>query len=299
MQKPSRKHHYLPREYLRGFTDQRGGFFVYDKRADRIFPSSPNAAFFENHLNTVVFPDGSSSDFLESLHTEMEGRSWASLDAIRDSSRHDTIAPLHKMTLFLFLSFLHWRLPRNAAAAERLSQDFFGAHERLNFFRIQAKDGGPPPDPESIARIRTSDAWKKSAKMVIPFAPLLQGESLTKEVEGWRFLYTGDNQRWFIVGDNPLVARDQNCDDPLNCLKEFLFPASGNILLISYAKPLHQVLPPEFVPAFGVAIVERAERFVACHDEQFLTSLVKLHHADVAVGRSDRSNNLFRMIERG
>jgi hypothetical protein len=298
MQKPSRKHHYLPRKYLRGFTDPRGGFFVYDKRADRVFPSSPDAAFFENHLNTVVLPDGSSSDFLERLYTQMEGQSWSSLDAIRDSGPHGAVALLDKMNLFLFLSFLHWRLPSNAAAAETLSQDFFGTNERLNFFRIRSKDGGSP-DPESIARIRTSEAWKKSAKMVIPFAPLLQGESWMKDVEGWRFLYTGDNQRWFIVGDNPLVARDQNHHDPLNCLKEFLFPVSGNILLISYAKPLHQVLPSEFAPAFGVAIVERAERFVACHDEQFLTALVKLHHADVAAGRSDRSDNLFDMIGNG
>jgi intein-encoded DNA endonuclease-like protein len=51
----SRKHHYLPRYYLKGFTDAEDGFFVYDKQKDKMFRSGSIAAFYENDLNTVIF----------------------------------------------------------------------------------------------------------------------------------------------------------------------------------------------------------------------------------------------------
>ena len=62
--KPSRKHHYLPRYYLKGFADEKNSFFVYDKTNDNIFKSSPNSIFFENNLNTVSIKNGQTSDFL-------------------------------------------------------------------------------------------------------------------------------------------------------------------------------------------------------------------------------------------
>jgi len=41
MSNRSKKHHYLPRYYLKGFTDEVGKFFVYDKAEDRVFQTNP------------------------------------------------------------------------------------------------------------------------------------------------------------------------------------------------------------------------------------------------------------------
>jgi hypothetical protein len=79
----SKKHHYLPRHYLNGFTNSDNSFFVYDKQKDKIFPASPDDAFFQNNLNTVVLPDGNSSDFLEDLYADLENRCWRSINSIR------------------------------------------------------------------------------------------------------------------------------------------------------------------------------------------------------------------------
>ena len=118
----SKKHHYLPRYYLKGFTNSDNRFFVFDKRKERIFTSNPNTAFFENNLNTVTFPKGDSSDFLEDAYTEIENQSWESLDKIRESTYNTPIELLDKMHLFLFLLFLYWRLPSNIAYVEKLSE---------------------------------------------------------------------------------------------------------------------------------------------------------------------------------
>ena len=285
MKKRSRKHHYLSRHYLRGFTDSVGCFFVYDKLSGKIFRTSPDAAFFENDLNTVTFPDGSQSDFLESLYAQMESQAWPSLDNIRNSTADAPIYLRDKMDLFLFLSFLHWRLPGNAPFAERLSQRFFGPEKELGFFKLKSKKGTAVPQ-EVIDRIRTSLAWKKASRLIVPFAPFFKGDSWCEDLANWRFLYPTDGSSWYVVGDNPIVTRGCDDHDPATCLKEFIFPVSGSILLISCGEHLGKTLPPEFTIQYGSALIERARRFVVCHDKSFLEALLSDHELHVRFGKT-------------
>ena len=169
----SKKHHYLPRKYLRGFVNGQDCFFVYDKQNDKILPQplSPDATFFENNLNTTIFPDGKTSDFLENLYTEFENQSWGPLDTIRNSNNKTPIQLLDKMHLFLFLLFLHWRLPSNIKYVEELSKNFFDKdHKTLNYFTLKSKNDKAVPK-EIVDKIKNSSAFKKSSKLMLPFAP--------------------------------------------------------------------------------------------------------------------------------
>jgi hypothetical protein len=294
----SRKHHYLPRHYLRGFTDRAGSFFVYDKASGKIFRSSPDAAFFENDLNTVAFPDGKQSDLLESLYAQVEREAWHSLDNIRRSHPDIPISVRDRMHLFFFLSFLHWRLPANAAFVEGLSQRFFGQEKELGFFKLKSMKGANIPQGV-IDEIRTSTAWKKFSKVILPFAPFFAGDSWWQGLTNWRFLYAADGNSWYVVGDNPIVTRGCNDHDPSACLKDFVFPVSGRILLIAGGEHLAQMLPAEFTVQYGVAVIERAQRFVACHNKSFLEALIRDHEIHVRFGKTSRIiPELFEMMGR-
>lgn len=296
-EKPSKKHHYLPRHYLRGFTDSDGGFFVYDKHTGRIFPTSPDAAFFENHLNTVELPDGNQSDFLESLYTAMENQSRNSLDTIRASAFKTPIEPLDRMNLFLFLLFLHWRLPSNIAIADKLSSRFFREDDVLDYFELSSKSGSPVPT-EVVERVTSSPAFKKSARMILPFTPFFKDKNWWSNLEGWRFAYSGDENSWYIVGDNPIITRGESDHDPVNCLKEFIFPVSGKILLISGHSPVGETLPPEFTVQYSAGIIERAGRFVACQNRSFLEALLKYYELHVQHAKTDIIiGDLFEMLD--
>ena len=284
-QKQSKKHHYLPRKYLRGFVNDRGSFYVYDKKADNIFESSPDSTFFENKLNTVTLHDGSSSDFIERLYADLEGQSWDSLDVIRSTDYRSSINLQVKMNLFLFISFLHWRLPANIAQAEELSRRFFGNDKKYYYLKLMKSDAGVASE-EIIEQIRSSPAWKKAARTAIPFAPFFHGSSWAHDVAAWKFLYTGDNESWYIVGDNPIITSGENDHDPLTCLKKFIFPVSGNILLISYRAEIEEIIEPGFAVEYGAAILERSKRFAACHRKDFLESLVKFYKMHVSFGKT-------------
>lgn len=298
--KRSKKHHYLPRHYLRGFTDSENCFFIYDKQNDRILPRplTPDTTFFENNLNTVIFPEGKSSDFLEDLYTDIENQLWGPLDNIRCSTSKTPIKLLDKMHLFLFLLFLHWRLPSNIKHVEELSKKFFVAdNKNLNYFTLKSKDGENVPK-EVVDKIKNSSAFKKSSKLILPFAPFFDG-SWSERLKNWRFLYTGDGDSWHLVGDNPIITTGDSDHHPVNCLNEFVFPVSGNILLVNTNKPINKDFPPEFVIQFNISIIERAQRFVACQNKDFLEALIKHYKMYVQFKRTDSIiTEMFDMLEK-
>jgi hypothetical protein len=293
----TKKHHYLPRYYLRGFTNEGGSFFVYDKQSDKIFATNPDASFFENDLNTVILPEGGTSDFLETAYTDIENDSWKSLDSVRVSTPNSSIHPIDKMHLFLFLLFLHWRLPSNVGFIEELSKDFFSGDNALDYFRLVSKTSEDVPK-EVVERIKHSPAFKKSAKIIVPFAPFFKDNHWWKTLDKWQFAYSGDDKNWFIVGDNPIITRGNYDHDPVSCLKEFVFPVSGKILLLSVNRHLHGTLSPEFIIQYGTAIIQRAQRFVACQDKGFLEALIKDYKLHI---QFDKTNiiitELFNMLD--
>jgi len=293
----SKKHHYLPRHYLTGFTNSEGVFFVYDKEKENIFVSSPDAAFFENNLNTVTFPNGGSSDFLEEMYTEIENQSWGPFDRIRESTYTTPIVLPDRMHLFLFLSFLHWRLPSNIAFAEKLSEKTFSDGGEFDYFKIASKSGQTVPK-EVIEMLKNSKAFKKIFRQIIPFIPFYKDKDWAKRLGNWRFFYTGDNKSWYIVGDTPIIAREDRRHDIVNCLKEFMFPISEKILLINVEPPVGGGLSPEFGIEFNTAIIQQARRFVACQDKSFLEALIKYRGS---YAQYDKTNTiipgLFKMVQ--
>jgi hypothetical protein len=300
LKKPrSKKHHYLPRYYLKGFTDRSNFFYIYDKKEDIILsnPISPDNFFFENNLNTIVLQDGTYSDFLEDFYTQIEVTTRSSLSFIRNSGYKTPIPFTDKMNLYLFLLFLYWRLPSNIEYCNTLSNTFFNDNFKdLNYLNIKNKNGETAPNV-IIDRIKISNAFKKTSKLIIPFAPFYKSDWSDK-LKNWRFLYSGDGNIWDFVGDNPFITKGKNDHDPISCLDEFVFPVSGKILLVNMNKPINKDLPPEFTIDFNASVIERSQRFVACQNKPFLESLIKYYKFHVQNEKTGIIiKGLYKMLE--
>jgi hypothetical protein len=297
--KRSRKHHYLPRYYLKGFTNTNGGFFIYDKQVDKIYPSGPGATFFEKDLNTMVLPKSGPSDLLEKLYADTESTSWSALDRIRNSKPNMPIELLDKMHLSLFLLILHWRLPGNVEHIEKLSEEIIPDGEGIFDYMILKKRSGGRASEEITSKLRNNPEFKKITKLIAPFAPFYKDKDWAQKIiEDWRFLYTEDGQSWHIVGDRPIISDGKNDHDPLACLFEFVFPVSGKILLVNHGKIEKNNLPREFIIHYNIAVIERADRFVACQNEDFLRRLLKLYKVYVDFGKTDEIvKKMFKYLE--
>jgi hypothetical protein len=203
------------------------------------------------------------------------------------------------MNLYLFLLYLHWRLPSNIKFAEILSTDFFHGNNNFDYFQLVNKNGDTVAT-NVIEKIKELPAFKRSAKILVPLAPFFKDKNWSKNLENWRFIYPQDNKIWYMVGDNPIITRGNSDHDPINCLKEFIFPVSGNILLVNGAIFNGNMLPPKFTVQYNLAIIKRAQRFVACQRKDFLEALINLYKLYIQDKTEDSIiTELFDMIKTG
>jgi hypothetical protein len=103
-----------------------------------------------------------------------------------------------------------------------------------------------------------------------------------------------------MVGDNPIITRGDSDHDPINCLKEFVFPVSGKVILVNSQTHNGKMLPPQFTLQFNLAIMQRAQRFVACQRKDLLDGVISLYKMRVQYDRTDDIiTELFDAIKTG
>jgi hypothetical protein len=270
----SKNYHRLPGHYLNGFTDSKNCFFVYDKQRDKIFPSGPSDNFFENDLNIITLPGGSPTDFARELDTDLENRCRTSLDIIRESTLETPIRLWDKMQLFLFLIYLFWRLPGNNGLLDKSSEKTCIENNDFDNFRLADKTGGNTPK-QAGETIKEYPVLNESYAQKAPFIPLHQDKGWAFKLMNWQFSYIEDDKSWYFVGDNPIITKEENDSDFSNCLKEFVFPVSGKIVLVDINKPLTKALPPGFALQYNTAILARSQKFVVCQNKSYLEALIK------------------------
>lgn len=86
----SKKHHYIPQFYLRGFTDGNGYFTVYDKQLNVFRKSRPENEFYEKFRNTTNL-GGEKSVIVENMYSNLESVSAVTIAAIEKSTHTDKI----------------------------------------------------------------------------------------------------------------------------------------------------------------------------------------------------------------
>lgn len=133
----SKRHHYLPIFYLKGFTNSEGTFHVYDKITNKILEmQKPDSKYFEKHLNNYKF-DGEIKFTLEEPYFTPQDTRIAPLFArIRHSNFDpDSLTSVEKFELIAFLMSLYWRLPNTNAKAVELMKKEGVSNRYFGFFK--------------------------------------------------------------------------------------------------------------------------------------------------------------------
>src|ERR1700754_2809381 len=65
--KPSRRHHYLPQMYLRGFADEAEQVWVFDRKENTFLHQGILNTAVKKNFYTAVGPDGKKTDAVEQM----------------------------------------------------------------------------------------------------------------------------------------------------------------------------------------------------------------------------------------
>jgi hypothetical protein len=176
--KVSKRHHYLPQFYLKGFTNKAGTFAVYDKSKNILKRGeySPKTHFFEEGRNTVLV-NGEEDDFIERTLYQKIDNDLAPIFEKINKADGNFLNVENIFHLKSFIAFLYWRIPANDHLLDTMVKDLEFSHLG---FSIKNRETGEPISKEAEGRFRNDIAFKKMCSLVLPFStfniPFVKGD---------------------------------------------------------------------------------------------------------------------------
>jgi hypothetical protein len=148
MSKPKR-HHFVPKAYLEGFTEEKSGFLnVYSRRVDQWRRQKPKQVMVRNnYYHQHWAPEGIDKNILETaLGGVVEPKGLAALSKLVE--RPGQLDDDDSANILLYLEFQRLRVPRQAEMAKALAETVLRSYlmqspegrEALKFGKITIKD---------------------------------------------------------------------------------------------------------------------------------------------------------------
>lgn len=261
----SKKHHYIPQFYLRGFTDQSGLFTIYDKRLNTFRRSKPENEFYEKFRNTTNL-GGEKSVIIEDMYAHLESTFAATLSKIENSIHTDPILTSDIMVGLKFLvETMRWRNPALDKVYNDIIQNF-----SIRDFGLQFQGLTEQQKFEINNKIMNEP---EARKMLRPFmGSMLLNLMMNKEYDAsrWHILYQDGG--FPITGDFPIIFNPNSKNDRIN--EEFIFPLSSQRTALFANVKLKKQLPDDFTIDKDLAIIHLAKRFICCKHDEYLRFMV-------------------------
>jgi hypothetical protein len=262
--KKSSRHHYIPQFYIKGFVNDNGDTFVYDKQDDRIWKRQikTKGIFYDWDRNTVR------NDLEESSIIEDEWFKWLDntcsliIEKFRLSKNSEDLHNYDNVSgLQFFLINLLWRIPKFDYAFEFL----FDKAEKLD------SNG----NPINFSNQNYLDGFKKVERAFLPNKII---KDITKQnlTSGFYSKLFDENQDVLLLGDYPMVYRNEPNSFDKIISKEVLLPISSKKL---YAISASSGLDFSFkkITTLNSIIIDQSTRYVCSPDKDFLKKSVEFY----------------------
>jgi hypothetical protein len=238
-----KKHHYLPRFYLEGFTEfDSNRLWVYEKAGLEVRPSSPEAEGCQKFYHAFVTDEGNrDTNTIEDYFQKIETKTGILFTKIH---QREKLTEQDRKELALFVSFMFTRVPLFRTEIEKMAAEHInqvGLDDAIIDFKI------------SLDTIRTQLGINPNiSKNELIKIPSLRGSvfSLAQIFHvaidffpkflnlKWRFLFSNQDFK-YVTSDNPLYFYSASAsgtlprDDFLNDDIEITLPLSKEVSLIA------------------------------------------------------------------
>ena len=131
MQRRSRRHHYLPQFYLQRFTSEDGLLCLFDRETKTFRRQQPLNTAIRNEFYTVRDKEGSKSDAIERMLSELESEAcmvFTKLDKGQKAWRDEQ----ERVSFAVFLGYLYTRTPAFDQAQTQFAEHIYRAWMKAN-----------------------------------------------------------------------------------------------------------------------------------------------------------------------
>lgn len=288
----SRKHHYIPKFYLKGFTDSSNMFAIFDieKNVLKSKSFSTKSHFYEIDRNTFVI-DNKADDFLEQFYQKIEDKVKNTFFEIQNSNGSIEITPFKILDIQLFILTTYWRIPITDGKIEDLFK--LVNPSELWFQLINRKTGESAPK-DSYDKLMNDPVFIESYRAAFPLLQMLKRDE-PFDLENWRIYFSKTGGK-HICGDFPIIFRDPEKNDIIT--DEFIFPLTKKQLLVRTKNKIFiREFPPEFSLMIDILIFLQSKKYVCCSDKYYLEELSKLRN-DYIENPQQLTNYVFSLIDK-
>jgi len=290
-----KRHHYLPKYYLKGFLNNENTFAIYDKKREVLKQNYYNSKshFFEFERNNIEGINGNSIDALEQLYSRYDNDMSELFQLIQEKNNVNTIITASNIQkLKTFISMMYWRIPET----DKLYDKFFKGKTFKDIgFSIRNKDTGESNEIISH-RIFHDSSFRKLCRFLI--IPLHTFDIMLKEsdVGNWHYYYDLPNRTkpLHLCGDNPIIFK--NIEGFFDFKDDLILRlTSDKNLIFSRKKP--KMLPPEFGVDLDLMIFKQANRYVCGPNREYLSKIAEMYYYyDNNIDTNFLKSNLFNYL---
>lgn len=271
----SRKHHYLPEFYLKGFTGEDGKLAVFDIENKRLKTKrlTPSQVFFEYDRNTLEF-NGVKDDFVEKMYSQLETTVGHAFKKIKEQHSFSNLDAQDMFRIILFAGSLYWRIPETD---DLIRSEIESSSSSELYFEIKNKITGERAPEEFINNVKKDDAFIKSYRAIKPVLDYMHQFDVSK-IEDWKVYYAtlndkGERKELHLIGDNPIIFR--NTDSTNIFQQEIIMPLScGKTLYHTRGKDVNIVGPTARIDVDRLLFLQ-SKKYVCGPDGSYLEKIAE------------------------
>lgn len=301
--KLSRRHHYLPQMYLRGFADADELVWVYDRKENKYLHQGIVNTAVKKDFYTTIGKDGEKTDVVEQMMAKMIEDPMKRIIKRLDKKNLNWQGE-DRAILALFVSLLKTRSPAFEKDQNQLTQEFErwlakarhpsveATEESLREYEKELGEDMSDVSAQEIFEMIRDDTYvieiprQNNIKMMLSLA--LQIAQAVFRLK-WT-IFAAPKGCSFLTCDNPFtVVPPPNFDHslggygiltpgastivPLSCKTAICFSGEGD-------RTQGAVLYKSFLRQVNVVVAANSERFVIARDEPLLRSVVRKGQLD-------------------
>jgi hypothetical protein len=297
----SKRHHYIPKFYLEGFSPQ-GIMWVFDREKNLYRSQTPINTFLETYYYAVEQNDGIYDTSLEEKMAEIESYAAPVIHHLDDGGE---LSLIDKYTLSVFVSLLKARVPENEKVIEELRSEMLkrlGPEVDRNphpFEPLLPRPSFIPPDAKRVDALKLiqelellasnpKEAHNDFLKTIIPSTIEMSDYLFQMQ---WLIAHASSDTS-FVTSDNPFLIAPPEFYDPNSPTgigiatpgATKIIPLSLKSCLFIFDKgegAVHTQFDRDKIKEINLMIANGCMRYVISRDESLLRYLVKKTRIDV------------------
>ncbi|MBB1308574.1 DUF4238 domain-containing protein [Pseudoalteromonas sp. SR41-8] len=226
----SKKHHFIPQFYIKGFSDQNSDVFLFNKEYKTIgkSPKKPSQIFYEHDLYTLN-QSGETSLLIEDSYGQLENM-FAKVVLKLEECSNESLSELLNMKefsnfLIMMMSVQYWRNPNQTIKANILAADLVNIYEQS-----LEKNREVIPFTRKDIKFYKKKCKNKAMQKFIQFfvLPVITFKFHPEQLKGFSFLVSEPGND-FLCSDNPVII--DSIDAEFNFEGGAFFPISKTYAL--------------------------------------------------------------------